>query len=80
MGIIFLIVFGGIVGFLASHIMGQGQGLVWDIVLGIVGSVVGGLIMNMLGYKGISGFNLYSLIVGVVGAIIVIYIGRFLRK
>jgi uncharacterized membrane protein YeaQ/YmgE (transglycosylase-associated protein family) len=80
MGILFLIIFGALVGFIASHLMGQGSGLMWDIILGIVGSVVGGFIMNAFGHSGITGFNLYSIVVGVVGAVIVIYIGRMLHK
>lgn len=79
MGIIFLIVFGAIVGILASWITGGGYGLLWDIVLGIIGSLVGGWIMNLFGKAGITGFNLYSFIVGVLGAIIVIAIARAFR-
>ncbi len=80
MGIILWIVFGAIAGFIASNIMGKGEGLLWDIILGIVGAIVGGFIMNALGYAGVTGFNLYSTIVAVIGAIIVIYIGRLLRQ
>jgi uncharacterized membrane protein YeaQ/YmgE (transglycosylase-associated protein family) len=76
MGILSLIVFGAIVGILASWIAGGGYGLLWDIVLGIVGSLVGGFIMNLFGKAGVTGFNLYSFIVGVVGAIIVIFLFR----
>jgi uncharacterized membrane protein YeaQ/YmgE (transglycosylase-associated protein family) len=76
MGILALIVFGAIVGILATWIAGGGYGLLWDIVLGIVGSLVGGWIMNLFGKSGVTGFNLYSIIVGVVGAIIVIAIVR----
>jgi len=56
------------------------QGTTGDIIMGIVGSVVGGFIMNLIGKSGVNGFNLYSMFVAVVGAIIVIYIGRKLRK
>lgn len=80
MNIVFLIVFGAIVGFIASHLMGEGAGLLWDIILGILGSILGGIIMNALGSSGVTGFNLYSIFVGVIGAVVVIYIGRLLRR
>ena len=80
MGIIIWIIFGAIVGFIASNIMGKGEGLLWDIILGIVGAIIGGFIMNLFGYAGVTGFNLYSTVVAVIGAIIVIYIGRALRQ
>lgn len=80
MGIILWIVFGAIVGFIASNIMGSGDGLVRDIILGIIGSVVGGFIMNFFGQSGVTGFNLYSVIVGVIGAIVLIYIGRMFMR
>lgn len=47
-----------------------------DIMLGIVGAIVGGLVMNLFGQGGVNGFNLYSLFVSVVGAIIVIALAR----
>jgi uncharacterized membrane protein YeaQ/YmgE (transglycosylase-associated protein family) len=80
MNILFLILFGAIVGFIASHLMGKGEGLLWNIILGIVGSVVGGFIMNLLGGPGVTGFNLYSIVVGVVGAVVVIYLVRLARR
>ena len=54
-------------------------GAMMDILMGIVGAVVGGFLMNLLGQSGVTGFNLYSMIVAVVGAIVVIGIGRALR-
>ena len=80
MGIIIWIIFGAIAGFVASNLMGKGEGLLWDIILGIVGAIVGGFIMNAFNQAGITGFNFYSLVVAVIGAVIVIYIGRLLKK
>jgi uncharacterized membrane protein YeaQ/YmgE (transglycosylase-associated protein family) len=80
MNILLLIVFGAIVGVLASWIMGTGHGILWDIVLGIIGSFVGGFIMSLFGSTGVTGFNLYSILVGVLGAVIVIWIGRMFRS
>jgi uncharacterized membrane protein YeaQ/YmgE (transglycosylase-associated protein family) len=80
MNIILWIIFGAIVGWLASVIMGSGHGIVWDIILGIIGALLGGFIMNALGSPGVTGFNLYSFIVAIVGAMIVICIGRMFRR
>lgn len=82
MGIILWIVFGALAGWIASAIMktDSGQGTFMDIFMGIVGAMVGGFVMNFFGQSGVTGFNLYSLIVAVIGAIIVIYIGRLLRN
>jgi len=51
-----------------------------DIVLGIIGAVVGGFLMGLVGQSGVNGFTLYSLGVAVIGAIVVIYIGRMLKR
>lgn len=80
MGIILWIVFGAIAGWIASVIMKTGQGAIMDIVMGIIGAVVGGFLMGLVGQSGVTGFNLYSLAVAVVGAVVVIYIGRMLRN
>lgn len=55
------------------------QGLVMDIIMGVIGSVVGGFIMEFFGKSGVTGFNLYSMAVAVLGACVVIFIGRRLR-
>lgn len=82
MGILLWIIFGALAGWIASIIMktDSGQGTISDIIMGIIGAIVGGFIMNQLGQSGVNGFNLYSLAVAVVGAIIVIYIGRMVRN
>lgn len=82
MNIILWIVFGGISGWIASMVMATdaSQGTLMDIILGIVGGVVGGYIMNFFGQSGVTGFNLYSVIVSVIGACAVIFVGRLLRR
>jgi len=82
MGIILWIIFGAIAGWAASVIMktDYNQGTVSDIIMGIVGAVVGGFIMELLGQSGVTGFNLYSFFVAILGAIVVIYIGRKIRN
>tara|TARA_R110000824_G_scaffold401771_1_gene615374 strand:+ start:76793 stop:77044 length:252 start_codon:yes stop_codon:yes gene_type:complete len=80
MGIILWIIFGALVGWVASLIMGGNGGLVWDIVVGMIGAVIGGFIMTSLGQGGIDGFNLYSFLVALLGAIVLIAIARALRR
>jgi uncharacterized membrane protein YeaQ/YmgE (transglycosylase-associated protein family) len=73
MSIIAWIVLGLIAGFLGSKIVNKsGEGALLDIVLGIVGAVVGGFVFNAFGAAGVTGFNIYSLIVATIGAIIVL--------
>ena len=74
MNIIAWIVFGAIAGWLASLITNTGEGLLGDIILGIVGALIGGWIMRALGYGGVSGFNLYSFIVAILGAIVLLLV------
>jgi uncharacterized membrane protein YeaQ/YmgE (transglycosylase-associated protein family) len=75
MSIIAWIILGLISGFIASKIVNkQGEGFFLDIVLGIVGALVGGFIFTAVGASGITGFNLYSLVVAVIGAIVVLLI------
>jgi uncharacterized membrane protein YeaQ/YmgE (transglycosylase-associated protein family) len=75
MSIIAWIVLGLIAGFLASKIVNnRGEGAVLDILLGIVGAVVGGWLFHFLGAAGVTGFNIYSLIVAIIGASVVLVI------
>jgi uncharacterized membrane protein YeaQ/YmgE (transglycosylase-associated protein family) len=69
------IVLGVIAGFIASRLVNKsGSGLVLDLVLGVVGAVVGGFLFNQFGAAGVSGLNIYSLLVAVVGAAVVLVI------
>jgi len=80
MGIILWIIFGALVGWVASMIMGGDGGWVWDIVVGIVGAVIGGWIMSLLGAGGVDGFTLYSFLVAVLGACVLIALVRAVRR
>jgi uncharacterized membrane protein YeaQ/YmgE (transglycosylase-associated protein family) len=83
MSIIGWIILGLIAGFIASKIVNrEGEGFFMDIVLGIVGALVGGFIFNAFGAHGVTGFNLYSLVVAVIGAIVllVLYHALFGRR
>ncbi|MGA7545319.1 MAG: GlsB/YeaQ/YmgE family stress response membrane protein [Methyloceanibacter sp.] len=74
MSVLGWIVLGLIAGFIGSKIVNrEGQGFLLDIVLGIVGAVIGGFLFSALGATGITGFNLYSMFVAVVGAIVVLW-------
>jgi uncharacterized membrane protein YeaQ/YmgE (transglycosylase-associated protein family) len=65
------IVLGLIAGFIGSKLVNKtGEGLVRDVLLGIVGAIVGGFLFNLFGASGVTGLNLYSLFVAVVGAVI----------
>jgi uncharacterized membrane protein YeaQ/YmgE (transglycosylase-associated protein family) len=63
------IVLGLVAGFIVGKLVNKsGKGMFWDIVLGMVGAVVGGLLLNVIGMAGVTGLNMYSLLVAVIGA------------
>ena len=74
MGIIAWIVLGALAGWIASKIMATDaqQGAIANILIGIVGAVIGGFVFSLLGGSGVNGFNLYSMLVALVGAIVLI--------
>lgn len=76
MGIIAWIVLGGIAGWIASLIMktDKQMGLLGNIVVGIVGGLLGGFILQMFGVEGVEGFNLWSLLVAILGAVILLWL------
>lgn len=75
MSIVAWIVLGLISGFIASKIVNKsGEGVLIDIVLGIVGACVGGFLFNMIGSVGVTGVNLWSILVSVIGAVVVLVI------
>jgi len=79
MGILSWIILGLIAGFIGSKIVNKsGSGMIMDVALGVVGAVVGGFLMSVLGFGGVSGLNFYSIIVAVVGAVVVLYLYHML--
>jgi uncharacterized membrane protein YeaQ/YmgE (transglycosylase-associated protein family) len=73
MSILAWLILGLIAGFIASKIVNKsGEGILLDIILGIVGAIVGGFIFTSLGAAPVTGFNLYSMVVAVIGAIVVL--------
>lgn len=80
MSILAWIILGLIAGFIASKLVNRhGEGVVLDIVLGVVGAVVGGWLMAAFGGTGVTGFNLYSILVAIAGAVVVLAIAHAIR-
>ncbi len=82
MELIAFLVLGGIAGWIASLIMGTdaSQGIFLNIVVGVVGAFIGGMLFNAFGNAGVSGFNIYSLVVAVLGAVVLLFIVRLFRS
>lgn len=82
MGIILWIVFGALVGWIASLVMNTDaeQGAVLNIVVGVVGAVIGGWLMNSFGESGVGDFNLYSFLVALLGACVFIALLKIFRR
>jgi uncharacterized membrane protein YeaQ/YmgE (transglycosylase-associated protein family) len=83
MSILAWLVLGLISGFIASKLVNKsGEGVLLDIVLGVVGAIVGGWLFNSVGHAGVTGLNIYSMFVAVVGAVVVlvVYHALFRRR
>jgi uncharacterized membrane protein YeaQ/YmgE (transglycosylase-associated protein family) len=81
MSILAWIVLGLIAGFIGSKLVNKsGEGFFLDIVLGIVGAVVGGWVFNFFGASGVSGVNIYSLLVAVIGSVVVLVLYHAVRR
>jgi uncharacterized membrane protein YeaQ/YmgE (transglycosylase-associated protein family) len=80
--LIFWILLGALAGWIASMVMGRNaqMGALANIIVGIIGAVIGGFVMNSLGGPGVTGFNIYSILVAVGGAIVLpLLVGLFRR-
>ena len=82
MGIIAWIIFGALAGWIASIIMktNEQQGAVLNIVVGIAGAVIGGWLMSLINKSEVTGFNLYSMFVAVLGACVLLFFVRLLSR
>lgn len=80
MSILIWIIFGALVGGLASYLMRSEHSIWEDIFLGILGAFVGGFLMNISGGAGVTGFNMYSFFVAIAGSVVIIYLGRLLNR
>lgn len=78
MGFIGWIVLGGLAGWIASMIAktNESMGVLANIIVGIIGAFIGGFVFSMFGGQGVTGFNLYSFLVALVGAVILLFIVR----
>jgi uncharacterized membrane protein YeaQ/YmgE (transglycosylase-associated protein family) len=81
MSIIAWLVLGVVAGFVASKIVNKsGEGLIRDLVLGVIGAVVGGWVMETFGKAGVSGLNIYSFVVAILGAVLVLVVFHMIRR
>jgi len=82
MGLIAWIILGALAGWIASKIVGtdEQQGAFANIFVGIIGALVGGFVFNAFGGSGVTGFNLYSLLVATLGAVVVLGLYRVVSK
>jgi uncharacterized membrane protein YeaQ/YmgE (transglycosylase-associated protein family) len=75
MGIISWIILGLIAGWIASKLVNKtGSGMYMDIALGVVGAIVGGVVARLVGIHGVTGLNIYSLIIAVIGSVVVLWV------
>jgi uncharacterized membrane protein YeaQ/YmgE (transglycosylase-associated protein family) len=81
MGLLSWVVVGGLAGLLAQSLMGGDRsGCLLTVVLGVVGAFIGGFVMSLLGFGGVDGLNLWSIVVATVGALVLLAIGRVVRR
>ncbi len=81
MGIVSWIVLGLVAGFIASKIVNRkGEGIIFDVLIGVIGAVIGGWVMSTFGGRGVSGINFYSMAVATGGAIVLLIAYRFARS
>lgn len=74
------VILGGLAGWVANMLMKEEGGLLKNILVGIIGGVVGGGIVQLMGGSGVNGFNLYSFIVAVLGAVVLLWIVRMIKR
>ena len=79
MSIVLWIILGAIAGWIASAITSSNTGILGDIIIGIVGALLGGFLMNLFGGQNVTGLNLYSILVAILGSIILIWLFRAVR-
>ena len=80
MGIITWLVLGALSGWIANRLMDSRTGLIDNIIIGIIGAFIGGFVFNFLGAQTITGFNLHSIFVSVIGACILLWIINKIRR
>ena len=75
------IILGLLAGFIASHLVNhRGEGMVLDVLLGVVGAVIGGWLAHLAGYAGVTRLNAYSVVVAVIGAVLFLFVYHLIRR
>ena len=74
------LIVGGIAGALASAVMHSRLGIIGDIIVGIIGAFIGGFLFNLIGVAGATGFNLWSILVAFIGAVVLIWVVRAVTR
>jgi len=80
MGWLAWIIVGGVAGWLASQVMRSPRGLIMDIVVGIIGAIIGGFLLNAVGTSGVTGFNIWSVFVAFIGAVVLLGVLRLVSR
>jgi len=81
MGLLSWIIVGGLAGLLAQSLVGDGRsGCLMTVVIGVVGAFIGGFVMSLFGFGGVSGFNIWSIVVATIGAIVLLAVVRAVRR
>ena len=80
--IIVWVIVGGLAGWIASKVVGKDSqmGFFANVVVGILGAIIGGFVVNLFGLSGVTGFNLWSILVAILGAVILLLILNKIRK
>ena len=81
MNFISWLIVGGLAGWIGSRIMNSGsQSLITNIIVGIVGAFIGGFVMSFFGGRGVTGFNIPSILLAIIGSVILLWLVKVLRK
>ncbi len=82
MGILGWMIVGALAGWLSSILVGKNdrKGCIGNIVVGVIGAFIGGFVMRIFGFDGITGFNLWSILVATLGAVILLFILNVIRR
>ena len=76
------IIIGGLAGWIASKFMGtdKDQGVIANIIVGVIGAFIGGFVINLIGGPGLTGFSVWSFVVALIGSVILLWILKAIRK
>ncbi len=82
MGIVSWIILGALAGWIASKITGNDpeMGAIKNIIVGIIGAFIGGILVNLIGGQGITGFNIWSIVISIIGAVILLSVMNLFRR